>query len=213
MAASRMAELALLIATNTANIDTYLASKGLPTPSFDASQPAHLLNDNKVAAARRAVLEATDELHALMLGPIGILTSPPVRASLLHLLELGAKADRNKWGQHNFMISLQAIYRFGLATGFPTGKDQATFGEIASSSGVCESQLRRILRHAMTFRIFCEPHKGVVAHTAASKVLAENTLMREWIGMVSEEMWPAASRVSPLCRILNRNKRLRILPI
>ncbi|KAL2059185.1 hypothetical protein ABVK25_000477 [Lepraria finkii] len=172
MAASRMAELALLIATNTANIDTHLASKGLPTPSFDANQPAHLLNDTELAAARRAVLEATDELHALMLGPIGILTSPP----------------------HNFMISLQAIYRFGLATGFPIGKDEATFGEIAASSGVCESQVRRILRHAMAFRIFCEPRKGVVAHTAASKVLAENTLMREWIGMVSEEMWPAASR-------------------
>ena len=201
MAASRMAELALLIATNTANIDTHLASKGLPTPSFDANQPAHLLNDNELAAARRAVLEATDELHALMLGPIGILTSPPVRASRLHLLELGAKTDRTIWGQHNFMISLQAIYRFGLATGFPIGKDEATFGEIASSSGVCESQVRRILRHAMAFRIFCEPRKGVVAHTAASKVLAENTLMREWIGMVSEEMWPSASRVSPLCRI------------
>ena len=94
------------------------------------------------------------------------------------------------------MVSLQAIYRLGLATGFPHEKGEATFGEIALYSGVCESHVRRILRHAMTYRIFCEPRKGVVAHTAASKLLAKNPLMHEWIGMVSEEMWPAATRAS-----------------
>ena len=46
----------------------------------------------------------------------------------------------------------------------------------------------------MTYRIFCEPRQGVVAHTAASKLLAENELTREWVGMVSEEMWPAAAK-------------------
>jgi hypothetical protein len=89
-----MAELSLLIATNTANIDMHLASKGLPTPSFDASQPDHLLNDDELAESRRAVLEATDELHALMLGPIGILTFPPVSASRLYLQGVRVKADR-----------------------------------------------------------------------------------------------------------------------
>lgn len=93
------------------------------------------------------------------------------------------------------MISLQAIYRFGLATSFPKGKDQATFGEIAIESGLHESQVRRILRHAMSYRIFQEPRKGIVAHTAASKMLASNPLMRQWIGMVSEEMWPSATKV------------------
>ena len=33
--------------------------------------------------------------------------------------------------QHNFLISLQAIYRFQLATSFPSGKDEATFAEIS----------------------------------------------------------------------------------
>ena len=94
------------------------------------------------------------------------------------------------------MISLQAIYRLGLATGFPHKKQEATFEEIALYSGICASHVRRILRHAMTYRIFCEPRKGVVAHTAASKLLAEDHLMHEWVGMVSEEMWPAATRAS-----------------
>ena len=93
------------------------------------------------------------------------------------------------------MISLQAIYRFNLATSFPPDRDETTFEDIASSSGFSEPQVRRVLRHAMTYRIFREPRKGVVAHTAASRVLANNPAMRDWIGMVSEEMWPAASKV------------------
>ena len=79
MARSRIAELASLIANRTADIDNHLAAKGLPTPSFDADQPTHLLNDSKLATSRRNIIEATDELHALMLGPVGILTSPSVR--------------------------------------------------------------------------------------------------------------------------------------
>ena len=79
MAASRIAELASLIAKSAANIDSHLAAKGHPTPSFDADQPAHLLNDSNLTTSRRNIIEATDELHALMLGPVGLLTSPSVR--------------------------------------------------------------------------------------------------------------------------------------
>ena len=80
MSGSRIAELASLIANSTADIDSHLAAEGRPTPSFDADQPADLLNDSKFATSRRNIIEATDELHALMIGPVGILTSPSVRA-------------------------------------------------------------------------------------------------------------------------------------
>ena len=71
---------------------------------------------------------------------------------------------------------------------------KASFEDIAQRSGLATSHVQRILRHAMTYRIFCEPQEGVVFHTAASKNLATNPLLHEWIGMVSEEMWPAASK-------------------
>lgn len=93
------------------------------------------------------------------------------------------------------MISLQAIYKFNIATSFPHGKDQATYNEIASTCGIAEPDARRILRSAMANHLFRELRPGVVAHTAASKLLAENPLMRQWLGMVSEEIWPAATRV------------------
>lgn len=63
----------------------------------------------------------------------------------------------------------------------------------------------------MTYRVFREPIKGVVAHTAASRYLVENPLMRQWIGMVSEEMWPAAVKVgSPGVTFPNEHMRFDI---
>ncbi len=90
---------------------------------------------------------------------------------------------------------MQAIYRFGLATKFPADMEEVTYGELAAAADLPECHIQRLLRYSMTFHIFREPRKGVVAHTAASKLLADDPLMREWIGMVSEEIWPAASKV------------------
>ena len=51
-----------------------------------------------------------------------------------------------------------------------------------------------MLRYAMTCRFFTEPVAGRVAHSAASKVLANVAPLREWLGMVCDELWPAATR-------------------
>lgn len=93
------------------------------------------------------------------------------------------------------MIALQAIYRFSIAKSFPVDKD-ATYEEISKVCGLDEAVVRRIVRYAMTKYIFKESRPGFVAHTASSKVLAEMPILNDWVGMVCEEMWPAASRVS-----------------
>ena len=51
------------------------------------------------------------------------------------------------------------------------------------------------MRHAMTNRIFQEPTPGKVAHTAASRVLAEDAQMRDWVGMVTEDIMPVSSPI------------------
>ncbi|KAI4252736.1 MAG: hypothetical protein LQ352_004114 [Teloschistes flavicans] len=70
MATSRITELAAIIDTNTKQVDHYLASKGLPSPSFDPDSPPGTLLDNHITTSRQAILSATDELHALMQGPM-----------------------------------------------------------------------------------------------------------------------------------------------
>lgn len=78
MATSRIAELSSLIAHNTADVKNHLEADGLPCPTFDVDQPPMLVHNPKIAAARQAILEATDELHALMLGPMSLATLPLV---------------------------------------------------------------------------------------------------------------------------------------
>jgi hypothetical protein len=69
-----------------------------------------------------------------------------------------------------------------------------SFADLAPLTGLSELNLRRFLRHAMTNRIFCEPSPGLVAHTAASRVLATDAAMNDWLGFCVEDMWPAASQ-------------------
>lgn len=78
MPATRTAELASRIAENIERIDAYTSLKDTPPVSFDASASDFPLYDQEIDAARQVVLDATDELHALMLGPVGMLTSPSV---------------------------------------------------------------------------------------------------------------------------------------
>jgi len=46
---------------------------------------------------------------------------------------------------------------------------------------------------AMANHIFEEPAPGVIAHTAASKVLAEDDELQAWIGFNTDEIFPAAA--------------------
>ncbi|KAG9235075.1 putative O-methyltransferase [Amylocarpus encephaloides] len=166
---SRIIELASIIYEQTSKVDAYLASKNLPTPSFDVSSP--LTFPIEVQASRDATLNATDELTALMLGPIGCVTPP-----------------NYSW------TCVTAIQRFGIANSFPSA-GTSTFGEIALACSLSESDTRRLLRQAMTFYIFHEPSPGVVVHTAASKALAENAGLGAYIDWMSVEILPSYSRI------------------
>lgn len=90
---------------------------------------------------------------------------------------------------------MQALYRFNIPTSFPVGAE-ASYQQISEVCGLSEPEVRRIVRYAMTKHIFKETSPGIVAHTAASQALAEVPNMRDWVGMVCEEMWPSAARVN-----------------
>lgn len=47
----------------------------------------------------------------------------------------------------------------------------------------------------MTNNIFCEPSPGFIAHTANSRLLAQDTSLQAWIGFNSEDIFPAAGHV------------------
>jgi len=92
------------------------------------------------------------------------------------------------------LICIQAIEKFNIALSFPVG-GEASFSEIAKTSGISEDDTKRVIRQAMTQHIFKEPRPGYVAHTAISKQIAEDPLMRDWIAFMCNEEWRAAPRV------------------
>lgn len=91
-------------------------------------------------------------------------------------------------------LSLQAIWEFSIAEAVPlTGhisyKDLTTAVESLNNGlpiGVVN--LRRLVRHAMTNRIFHEPVRGYVAHTRASRLLLEDEPLRNWVGFMCHDI-------------------------
>jgi hypothetical protein len=55
--------------------------------------------------------------------------------------------------------------------------------------------LRRLVRHAMTNRIFWEPVKNHVAHTRSSLLLLEDEPLKNWAGFISNDTWLAVANV------------------
>jgi hypothetical protein len=69
-----------------------------------------------------------------------------------------------------------------------------SYADIAAATGLDETNAKRIIRHAMTNRIFTEPRAGYVAHTAASRVLRDDHAMVDWVGVCSSEFYQAAGK-------------------
>lgn len=65
---------------------------------------------------------------------------------------------------------------------------------MAEASGQAESNIRKIVRAAIAQRIFEEPRPGVIKHSAASRLLAENPGIHDYVATVSDELWPAAAQ-------------------
>ncbi len=95
------------------------------------------------------------------------------------------------------LVNLHAIYSFKLPSRVPV-EGSISYAELAGKIQVGEDVVRRIARYAITKHIFREVDGGNrLAHSATSKMLAESPMMMEWIGMVCEEMWPAATQAVP----------------
>jgi predicted DNA repair protein MutK len=99
--------------------------------------------------------------------------------------------------KHNNPVCLQAIARFNIAAMIPVG-GHISFADVAQNTGLSEQIVARILRHAITMRVFHEPQPRVLGHTKTSRMLA-NSIVNDWLKVGTEEMWPAAVKVRGQC--------------
>jgi hypothetical protein len=193
MASSRIQQLAIEIATSTALIDQYLKDNQLPQPSFEPEAPTNVFRNvtSEIQEARDRVIEASVELQQLLAGNFNLLT-PNVRSQIIDVYHC---ANVEKWAAGN-TSSLQAIFRFKVATRFPVG-EEISYSDLAERCSLFEHDLRRLVRYAIVHhRVFREPRKGYVAHTAASALLAGGGGIDNFMGLVYEETSPAHAHVS-----------------
>lgn len=184
---SRIAELAFIIQSKTAQVDEYLQSHDRPSPSFDVDCPPDLgipPDATDIEEARMEAIEASIELQELLQGPANLLR--PIAN----------------------MSSLQAISRFDIASKFPIHED-ISYKQLAERCGILEHDLKRCLRYAMTFhRVFREPRKNFVAHTAASRLLAEDRVTFEGVRLRCNECWPACARSADAIQIRSQDPNI-----
>ncbi|POR33278.1 Sterigmatocystin 8-O-methyltransferase [Tolypocladium paradoxum] len=172
---SRLIELARTIGAEADKLETYLRNNGLPQPGFAADAPDDFPKlPRDVQRSRQEIIHATKELETLVRGP----------------------RETVRWGVWNYLdtLSLQVINNYGIAKLVPLDTP-IPLSELQTKTQLDPINLARVLRHAMTNRIFCEPEPGLIAHTAASRLLAQDAALQDWVGFNSEDIFPAAANV------------------
>ncbi|KAH9897437.1 sterigmatocystin 8-O-methyltransferase [Xylariomycetidae sp. FL2044] len=169
-ATPRIVELAEKIASSVAELQQCLSDQGVESPSFAEDSPPTLPSD--VSHIRDDVLDATAELHELLLEP------------LMLIYKFAGVAN---------VVSIDTIVRFKILDMVPAG-GQVSFEEIAERTNLDKGLVRRLLRHAIVMRILREPEPGMVAHSKISKFLAI-PYISAWATFESHDTWPAIARV------------------
>ncbi|PNP44865.1 hypothetical protein TGAMA5MH_03278 [Trichoderma gamsii] len=171
----RMGVLAEIIRVETEKLETYLKEHGITQPSFHVDAPLdfpHL--PDEIQESRQKIVFATNELANLVRGP-----RESVRFSAWSYLD---------------SLSLQLINSYQLAKLVPLDAP-ISLKELQSKTTLEPIFLARTLRYAMTNYMFYEPSPGYIAHTANSRVLAQDSSLQAWVGFNSDSCFPAAAKV------------------
>ncbi|KAI0838265.1 S-adenosyl-L-methionine-dependent methyltransferase [Hypoxylon sp. FL0890] len=175
MPPSKMIALAQKISMETEKVEAYFKENGLRAPGFDVDSPSDFPKmPDDISRSRREVIHATQELQDLMVGP---------RESV-------------RWMAWDFMgtQSLQLINHYEIAKLVPI-EGTITISQLQAKASIDPINLTRLLRHAMTNHLFQEPKPGVIAHTAASRLLVEDQALQAWVGFNTEDVYPGSAHV------------------
>ncbi|KAM7189932.1 S-adenosyl-L-methionine-dependent methyltransferase [Naviculisporaceae sp. PSN 640] len=177
----RMRSLASEIAEKTKIVTDYLDSKGLEAASYDVDGLADFPippTDVEPYMARLDLVAATRELHLISVGPKKML-------------------QEAVWSCTD-MAALHAIWAFKMPQAVPL-KGSISFEELTAkvvettSIPIGVAMVRRIVRLAMTNKIFTEPTKNQVAHTRSSRLLLEDPGVEGQVGLICDGFWPAVA--------------------
>ncbi|KAH7087025.1 S-adenosyl-L-methionine-dependent methyltransferase [Paraphoma chrysanthemicola] len=166
----RIVELAAQISSSVTKLQEKLSAQGAATPSFAENGPELLPED--VSSLKDAVLDATAELHEILLDPLLLLF---------------------KFASIENLVTIEGVCRYKIPDMIPAG-DKITFDEISEKTGLAKHAVRRLVRHAITMRIFDEPEHEVITHSKISKFLTI-PYVNGWVEFEGRDTWPATTRI------------------
>ncbi|PYI04305.1 O-methyltransferas-like protein [Aspergillus sclerotiicarbonarius CBS 121057] len=152
---SDIVRLASIVSSSTATLDRAMQEHGLRMPSFDAESPVQLtLLSEDMATARDTAINACMELLDHLKGPLTCLL-PLYNGS-----------------------SLQVISRYSIASHVPLS-GEISYHDLSTACGVHVHDLKQVVRYAIVFhRLFAEQRKGYVSHSAGSRLIAQDPIVR-----------------------------------
>ncbi|PYI09331.1 O-methyltransferase [Aspergillus sclerotiicarbonarius CBS 121057] len=174
-----LSDLAARITLHAKLLDEHLQSNNLPTPSFSIDAPPDFPNpdkDPRVEAARVALIEDTQTLRNLALGPGQV-----VRQVGWSIIDLST--------QH----TLLTLHIPSLIPLTPTGIPYTT---LSTLTHLPPQTLKLLLRQSATAGLFHEPSPNHIAHTASSAVLVRDGPLGDWFAHHLEEVFPAALKLA-----------------
>lgn len=177
---SRSAHLAKIITDNTTKIEVYRQEQGLPPLSLGTDAPLDVKYPPNVEQCRRALIDATLELGDLATGPVELRLVPG-------------------WAVMTMFSVTQFICEFDIAHRVPLAGD-VSYDDLSKTINVGASVLRQVLRAGMPYHMFYEPRPGHVAHTATTKVMAREPLIKDWTGLYTDLLLPAGAGLAEALR-------------
>ncbi|KAK4936397.1 hypothetical protein LTR10_022723 [Elasticomyces elasticus] len=116
----------------------------------------------------------------------------PARTPFTSKEALSARADllANTHKLHHLTQGPAAPWLGTLNADHVPIRGEASFDQVALKAGLALRDFKMVVRYAMSNFIFCEPRPGFIAHTASSKLLTENKLIRSLMSMGVNEIFP-----------------------
>lgn len=179
---NRSTDLASIIGESTGKIEAYRQEQGLPPLSLGPDAPLDVKYPPHIEQCRRALIDASLELGDLATGPVELRLVPG-------------------WAVMTMFAVTQFIFDFDIPHHVPLAeKDGVSYDALAEAVGVGPSVLRQILRAGMPYHLFFEPRPGHVAHTATTKVMARQPLIKDWTGLSNDVLLPGAAGLAEALR-------------
>ncbi|KAI1267557.1 S-adenosyl-L-methionine-dependent methyltransferase [Xylariaceae sp. FL1019] len=122
---------------------------------------------------RMKLIDALDELRTMVLGPTSYIFYTAMLAP-------------------SWSATFSMLYRYKIAFHVPQN-ESISYSDLATLCGLSEQETTRILRAAISLRVFEEQPTGLVKHNANSLALT-SPLAHDAVGFATEEYAPAALR-------------------